>query len=111
VACFPSEIAQLVTEPLYGEVNRFYCGAGHRLFDRKVISLDDLAGCRIVARSYWRGVDLSRDWASNSLRHRSTSWKPGQPLFCRARIWAISRSIMPRPGSLRASCAASFPKN
>lgn len=66
----------------------FYCGAGHRLFDRKAISLDDLAGCRIVARSYWCGVDLSRDWASNSLRHRSTSWKPGQPLFCRARIWA-----------------------
>lgn len=60
VACFPSEIAQLVTEPLYGEVNRFYCGAGHRLFDRNAITLDDLAGCRIVARSYWRGADMSR---------------------------------------------------
>ena len=88
----------------------FYCGAGHRLFDRKAISLDDLAGCRIVARSYWRGVDLSRMGVEQPAAW-STSWKPGQPLFCRARIWAICRSIMPRPGSLRASCAASFPKN
>jgi DNA-binding transcriptional LysR family regulator len=60
VACFPTEIAELASEPLYGEVNRFYCGAGHRLFARRAIALDDLAGCRIVARSYWRGADISR---------------------------------------------------
>jgi DNA-binding transcriptional LysR family regulator len=60
VACFPNQIAELVTQPLYGEVNRFYCGAGHPLFERKNVSLEDLAGARIVARSYWRGSDISR---------------------------------------------------
>ena len=59
----------------------------HRLFDRKAINLEDLTGCRIVARSYWRGSDTLRDWESNSLRHQSTSWKPGKRLFCLARIW------------------------
>jgi DNA-binding transcriptional LysR family regulator len=60
IACFPSEIAALPSEPLYEEVNSFYCGAGHPLFAKREVTLDDIRVSRVVARSYWRGADLSR---------------------------------------------------
>lgn len=59
VACFPSDVAGIESQPLYDEINGFYCGAGHGLFDKPEVSLDDIRTCRIVARSYWRGADLS----------------------------------------------------
>jgi len=60
VASFPVEISALSSEPLYDEVNSFYCGAGHPLFAKPEVTLEDIQAGRIVARSYWRGADLSR---------------------------------------------------
>ncbi len=60
VASFPVEISALSSEPLYDEVNSFYCGTGHPLFAKPEVTLEDIQAGRIVARSYWRGADLSR---------------------------------------------------
>lgn len=60
VACFPVDIAALPAEPLYEEVNSFYCGSGHPLFGKPGVAMDDIRAARIVARAYWRGADLSR---------------------------------------------------
>jgi LysR family transcriptional regulator, transcriptional activator for bauABCD operon len=60
IACFPSEVSRLVTEPLYDEVNSFYCGRRHPLFEKDEVTLDDIHAARVVARSYWRGADLLR---------------------------------------------------
>jgi DNA-binding transcriptional LysR family regulator len=60
VACFPVDIAALPAEPLYEEVNSFYCGSGHPLFAKPDATMDDIRAARIVARAYWRGADLSR---------------------------------------------------
>jgi DNA-binding transcriptional LysR family regulator len=60
IACFPVDIAALPAEPLYEEVNSFYCGRGHPLFDRPEVTMADIRAARIVARAYWRGADLSR---------------------------------------------------
>lgn len=60
IACFPTEIAALPAEPLYEEANSFYCGAGHPLFSKHTVTLDDIRASRVIARSYWRGADLSR---------------------------------------------------
>jgi DNA-binding transcriptional LysR family regulator len=59
VACFPTDISGLATEPLYDEVNRFYCGAGHPLFAKSDVGMEEVRSSRIVARGYWRGADLS----------------------------------------------------
>lgn len=59
IACFPAGIAALTSEPLYDEVNSFYCGAGHPLFAKPVVSLEDIRASRVIARSYWRRADLS----------------------------------------------------
>ena len=60
IASFPVEISVLTAEPLYDEINSFYCGAGHPLFAKPEVTLEDIQAGRIVARSYWRGADLSR---------------------------------------------------
>jgi len=60
IASFPVEISALSSEPLYDEVNSFYCGAGHPLFTKPEVTLEHIHAGRIVARSYWRGADLSR---------------------------------------------------
>jgi DNA-binding transcriptional LysR family regulator len=60
IACFPAEIAALPAEPLYNEVNGFFCGASHPLFTQRQVTLDDIRACRVVARSYWRRADLAR---------------------------------------------------
>src|SRR5213594_796866 len=60
IACFPAEISALPAEPLYEEVNSFYCSSDHALYNRRKVTLDDIRSSRIIARSYWRGADLSR---------------------------------------------------
>ena len=60
IASFPVEVSALTAEPLYDETNSFYCGAGHPLFAKADVTLEDIHAGRIVARSYWRGADLSR---------------------------------------------------
>lgn len=60
IACFPTEIPALPGEHLYDEVNSFYCSAGHPLFGKPDVTLDDIRAGRIIARSYWRRADLSR---------------------------------------------------
>ncbi|HXV24364.1 MAG TPA: LysR family transcriptional regulator [Alphaproteobacteria bacterium] len=60
IGCFPTEISALPAQPLYEEANSFYCGVGHPLFTKRSVTLDDIRGCRVIARSYWRGADLSR---------------------------------------------------
>ena len=60
IACFPAEVSRLATEPLYDEMNSFYCGRRHALFEQEHVTLDDIHAARVVARSYWRGADLLR---------------------------------------------------
>jgi DNA-binding transcriptional LysR family regulator len=60
VGSFPARIAALATQQLYRERNAFYCGAGHPLFDRPSVTMEDIRAQRIVARGYWRRADLSR---------------------------------------------------
>jgi DNA-binding transcriptional LysR family regulator len=60
IASFPVEVSALSSEPLYDETNSFYCGAGHPLFGKADVAIEDIQAGRIVARSYWRGADLSR---------------------------------------------------
>jgi DNA-binding transcriptional LysR family regulator len=60
IGSFPVRIAALTSQPLYRERNAFYCGAGHPLFVRETVTLDDIRAHRVVARGYWRRADLSR---------------------------------------------------
>lgn len=60
VGSFPVRISALTAQPLYRERNAFYCGAGHPLFARQTVTLEDIRANRVVARGYWRGADLSR---------------------------------------------------
>ena len=60
IGSFPVRIAALNSQPLYHERNAFYCGAGHPLFSRETVTLDDIRAHRVVARGYWRRADLSR---------------------------------------------------
>lgn len=60
IACFPSEIAMLPGELLYHEVNSFYCSSEHPLFSKPDVTIDDIRAGRIIARGYWRRVDLYR---------------------------------------------------
>jgi LysR family transcriptional regulator, transcriptional activator for bauABCD operon len=60
IGSFPVRIAALTSQPLYRERNAFYCGAGHPLFARETVTLDDIRSHRVVARGYWRRADLSR---------------------------------------------------
>jgi LysR family transcriptional regulator, transcriptional activator for bauABCD operon len=60
VGSFPVRVAALNAQPLYGERNGFYCGAGHPLFARASVTLEDIRAYRVVARGYWRRADLSR---------------------------------------------------
>lgn len=62
------------------------------------------------SRSYWRGVNLSRMGVEQPAASVDIM-EAGATLILSGAYLGISRSIMPRPGSLRASCAASFPKN
>jgi DNA-binding transcriptional LysR family regulator len=60
IGSFPARIAALASQPLYVERNAFYCGAGHPLFGRPTLTLEDIRSHRVVARGYWRRADLSR---------------------------------------------------
>ena len=60
VGSFPVRVAALSAQPLYGERNAFYCGAGHPLFARESVTLENIRAYRVVARGYWRRADLSR---------------------------------------------------
>ena len=60
VGSFPVRIAALTSQALYRERNAFYCGAGHPLFARETVTLEDIRAHRVVARGYWRRADLSR---------------------------------------------------
>jgi DNA-binding transcriptional LysR family regulator len=60
IASFPVDIAALPAEPLYEELNSFYCGSGHPLFTKPDVTMENIRTARIVARAYWRGADLSR---------------------------------------------------
>ena len=60
VGSFPARIAALTSRPLYRERNAFYCAAGHPLFGREAITMEDIRAHRVVARGYWRRADLGR---------------------------------------------------
>jgi DNA-binding transcriptional LysR family regulator len=60
VGSFPVHVAALNSQPLYHERNAFYCAAGHPLFARETVTLEDIRAHRVVARGYWRRADLSR---------------------------------------------------
>ena len=60
VGSFPARIAALTSQPLYRERNAFYCAAGHPLFGREAVTIDDIRAHRVVARGYWRRADLGR---------------------------------------------------
>jgi DNA-binding transcriptional LysR family regulator len=60
IGSFPVRIAALTSQALHHERNAFYCGAGHPLFARDTVTLDDIRAHRVVARGYWRRADLSR---------------------------------------------------
>jgi DNA-binding transcriptional LysR family regulator len=60
IGSFPVRIAALNSQALYHESNAFFCGAGHPLFARDAVTLDDIRAHRVVARGYWRRADLSR---------------------------------------------------
>jgi len=60
IGSFPARIGALTGRPLYGEINAFYCGAGHPLFARPAVRLEEIREHRIVARGYWRRTDLGR---------------------------------------------------
>ena len=60
IACFPADISALPSQPLYEEVNNFYCGDGHPLFNRRRVGIEEIRSSRVIARSYWRRADLSR---------------------------------------------------
>ncbi|MCC2662460.1 MAG: LysR family transcriptional regulator [Geminicoccaceae bacterium] len=60
IGSFPVRIAALNSQALHHERNAFYCGAGHPLFCRETVTLDDIRAHRVVARGYWRRADLSR---------------------------------------------------
>ncbi|MFE0753025.1 LysR family transcriptional regulator [Inquilinus sp. NPDC058860] len=62
VGSFPRRVPGLTYTPLYPERHRFYCGAGHRLFDAPD-TLDLLAEIRrerLITRGYWNLSDLTR---------------------------------------------------
>lgn len=60
IGSFPRRIAALTMQSLYRERNEFYCGAGHPLFGRETVTIEDIRTERIVARGYWRRADLNR---------------------------------------------------
>jgi LysR family transcriptional regulator, transcriptional activator for bauABCD operon len=60
IGSFPVRIVALTAQALYRERNAFYCSAGHPLFARASVTLDDIRAHRVVARGYWRRADLGR---------------------------------------------------
>ena len=60
IGSFPVRIAALERPAALRERNAFYCGAGHPLFAKEAVSLEDIRAHRVVARGYWRRADLSR---------------------------------------------------
>lgn len=65
IGSFPSRVSALRYEYLYTENQQFYCGAGHELFDRQDITIEQVRECPIVARGYWRRADLGRIGAAS----------------------------------------------
>jgi DNA-binding transcriptional LysR family regulator len=60
IGSFPSRISSLSYEKLYSETQKFFCGAGHPLFDAKSVRIEQVREADIVARGYWRRADLTR---------------------------------------------------
>ena len=60
IGAFPVRIAALVAQDLYFERHAFYCAAGHPLFAKDQVSLNDIRSHRMVARGYWRRADCNR---------------------------------------------------
>ena len=62
VGSFPRRVAGLAYAPLYPERHRFYCGAGHRLFDAPDTPdlLGEIPRERLITRGYWNLSDLTR---------------------------------------------------
>jgi DNA-binding transcriptional LysR family regulator len=60
IASFPRVVLGLTYVELYSEMQRFYCGKGHPLFELKdkEIDVDEVRRHRIVGRNYWGGRDL-----------------------------------------------------
>lgn len=60
IASFPRMVLGLEYQDLYRELQRFYCGRGHPLFDvpEAEIDTDMVRRHRIVGRDYWGGRDL-----------------------------------------------------
>lgn len=60
IASFPRQALGLAYDDLYSEAQRFYCGAGHPLFDRDDAAIDvgEVRTHSIVARAYWGARDL-----------------------------------------------------
>lgn len=60
VASFPRTTLGLVYTDLYFEVQRFYCGRGHPLFDvpDRQIDIGEVRKHNLVARSYWGARDM-----------------------------------------------------
>jgi DNA-binding transcriptional LysR family regulator len=52
IGYFSGTQAALDYRPLFSEQQRLFCAAGHPLFERVDVSLDDLAGCDLVQHPY-----------------------------------------------------------
>jgi DNA-binding transcriptional LysR family regulator len=60
IASFPRAPLGLEYVDLYSETQRFYCGAGHPLFDRddSEIDIGEVSKHNLIGRSYWGARDL-----------------------------------------------------
>ncbi|ADZ91928.1 LysR family transcriptional regulator [Marinomonas mediterranea] len=57
---FPSSVNNLVEEKLYREQHWLYCSHRHPLFIQKQVSVQQVAQCGLVTRSYWNSTELKR---------------------------------------------------
>ena len=104
IGSFPVRVAALNSQPLYGERNAFYCGAGHPLFAEETVTLEDIRAHRVVARGYWRRADLSRIGIEREAASVD-NMEAQAILILSAPTSATCRSTTPRGGRRRAPCA------
>jgi LysR family transcriptional regulator, transcriptional activator for bauABCD operon len=97
MACFPSESPKLSPSRFMAKSIGSTAAPEHRLFDRKGINLEDLTDCRIVARSYWRGSDMSRLGIEQPAASVDIM-EAGETLILSGAYLGTCRNIMPRPG-------------
>ncbi|RZF26197.1 LysR family transcriptional regulator [Paraburkholderia sp. UYCP14C] len=60
VGAFQLRMNGLLYQPLYREQHWLYCGDKHPLFDQQRMSEQDVAGQRMVGRSYWNLAEHAR---------------------------------------------------